>query len=241
MKKKNYLTNKEIRLYKKLLRHKYTIPGLFPMGDGLEQGLWEDVIIFDIKTYKRIAFIVIESITYEIYQRAISLKWNTEHAGLTEKQVYPKEFTSESMAIKKKHAKQWKKDGLQFYKDSTNPDGFYHWMFTGENPNKIVKPCLIQYKAYKAGVYINKENGIQIILNEYYLNLKIIKKHKDHIINTCKKYCSYKKQKQKTIFIPDKRKGYFNDNRITLSDQECLKIQKNLQKKIKTLSNSLFI
>jgi len=212
------------------------------MGNGLKEGLWEDVVIFDKKTNKITAFITIETITCQICDRAATIEWNLKYAGLTEKQVYPDEFIGEMMDIKRKSAKRWKNRILKFYSDSTCTKGCSTLVHSGLNPDKIVKPHKIDYEIYKAGVYINKDSGICFILNEYYLNLAVIKKHKEYISSICNQYYNFKHQKEKTKFISFEGKGYFSANKISMNNQECLKIFKNLLKKgINTLSNRVII
>ncbi|MCK4249102.1 MAG: hypothetical protein KAX15_04915, partial [Candidatus Omnitrophica bacterium] len=212
-------------------------------------GLWEDALIFDEKTYETIGWVVIETITSPVCMRGMTLEYNLNYAGKTEMQVYPDEFTERALKIKKKYAKKWAHKVLKFY-PVKDKKGFSGMMFSGNNPNKLIRPQNIERQLYRPGFLIEKNkqnktksvhNFLSFTLNEERLNLTVVNKYRNRIIDYCQKYSKSGNLKIGRKLIPFNDKGFFKNNNLALSDGECLKIYRKLKKTCNTFSNRVFI
>lgn len=246
------LKKDDIKLYEKLLKHNLTVPGFLPMGDGMAYGTWDDVKVFDPDTFEYIGFPVMESITHQICDRALAIMYNMKYAGLTEGQHYPEEFTEEAMAIKKKYRKKWKKSFMKFY-PSPDHDGCSQLMHSGERPRKLIRAHPVERGIIRSGVKVELTEKdwrlVVLTFNVRSLSLAFIEKNASFIRDTvsyCKRATLGKSGKK---FIPIKKKGYLNSKNshplneyeFTLTDEQCVKIQKSIMKTRNTMSNRLFI
>jgi hypothetical protein len=241
------LATKEIALYRKLLRARVTIPGFLPVGDGLVNGLWEDVIIFDPKTYRRIGFPEIEAWTLAPCERGQAIQYNLRYAGITEKQMHPEEFRGEILAYKQRMAAQWAKK-RPLLKLMPDRDGSRkgkarggRMIFTGLDPLNLVREHRVERSLYRPGLVVRryrgeKRNSLCIILPVGELSLEAIRRYQDVMLRWCEQYDS----------VPVSRRGKFvpfpgEDKPRALSDRQCLSLYRKLRRRRNTLSNQVFL
>lgn len=218
-------------------------------------GLWTDVHVFDPDIYEWFGFVIIETITHKICDRASALEWNEKFAGLTELQMYPEEFTDEMMEIKKKNKKKWKGQIMRFYSEGSD-EGFSRLMHSGLNPRKMVKAMPIDRGIYKIGMTAEKSrrksdryNLLTFTLNELHLGIEVLEKHADYIKSHCAMYGSSNSTNKKETFVPNPQRGYFNGRNsyrvsefeFTLTDKQCTNIANRINKIKNTMSNALLI